>query len=125
MRREIVDNDEKLNFIDEKEEDRTIEGLKKDYSDKIKNLEEAISIYMSENDLKILKTEFPDKWKYLNKRLAYPYEYFLSTNDYQKPVNKLKTKDIFIKLNKNGPSNEERTNKRKYFETLIIKFEKI
>ena len=28
--------------------------------------------YMRENDLKILKTEFPDKWKYLTKKLAYP-----------------------------------------------------
>ena len=29
---------------------------------------------MGEHDLKTLKTEFPDKWKYLTKKLAYPYE---------------------------------------------------
>ena len=40
---------------------------------------------MGENDLKILKTEYPDKWKYLTKNLAYPYEYFNSIDDYQKP----------------------------------------
>ena len=26
------------------------------------------------DDFKILKKEFPDKWQYLNKKLAYPYE---------------------------------------------------
>ena len=41
---------------------------------------------MGENDHKNLKTGFPDKWKLLTKKLAYPYEYFNSINDYQKPV---------------------------------------
>ena len=54
-------------------------------------LEEALLNYMGENDLKILKTEFPDKWKYLTTKLAYPYEYFNSIDDDQKPVNILKT----------------------------------
>ena len=49
---------------------------------------------MSENVLKTLKTEFPDKWKYLNKKTAYPYEYFNSIDDYQKPVNNLNEKKI-------------------------------
>ena len=31
---------------------------------------------MGENDLKFLKTEFPDSWKYLTKNLGYPYEHF-------------------------------------------------
>ena len=44
---------------------------------------------MSENDLKILKTELPDKWKDLNRNLAYLYECFISLDDYQKPVNSL------------------------------------
>ena len=29
---------------------------------------------MGENDLKILKTGFLDTWKYLTKKLAYPFE---------------------------------------------------
>ena len=29
---------------------------------------------MGKNYLELLKTEFPDKWKYLTKKLAYPYE---------------------------------------------------
>ena len=56
---------------------------------------------LDENDFKILKKEFPDKWQYLNKKLAYPYQYFNSIDDYQKPVDNLKKEDFFSKL-KNG-----------------------
>ena len=70
-----VDNDEILNIVNEiGGEDRTIEELKKDYPDKINKLEEALKSYMPENDLKFLKTELPDKWNYLNKKIAYPYQ---------------------------------------------------
>ena len=51
-----------------------------------------------EHDFKILKKEFPDKWQYLNKKLAYPYEYFNSIEDYQKYVDKLKKEDFFSNL---------------------------
>ena len=67
---------------------------------------------MGENDLKILKTEFPDnKWKYLTKKVAYPYEYFNSIDDYRKPVGNLKSEDSFSKLKNKCPSDEriERT----------------
>ena len=56
---------------------------------------------MGENDLKILKTAFTDKWKCLTKKLAYPYEYFNSIDDYEKPVVNLKKEDFFSKLKKN------------------------
>ena len=62
---------------------------------------------MGETDLKILKKEFPDKWKYLTKKLAYPYEYFNSIDDYQKPVNNLKKEHFFSKLKNKYPGNEE------------------
>ena len=72
LKNEIVDNDEILNIVDEiVEDDKTIKDLKKHYPDKVKNLEEALLNYMGENDLKILKTGVPDKWKYLTKKLAY------------------------------------------------------
>ena len=59
---EVVDNDEILKIFDEIiEEDRTFEDLKKHYPGEIKNLEECLLDYMGENDLKILKTGFPDK----------------------------------------------------------------
>ena len=62
---------------------------------------------MGENDLKLLKTGFPDKWKYLTEKLAYPYEYFNSIDDYQKPVDNLKKEDIFSKLKNGYPDDEE------------------
>ena len=53
---------------------------------------------LDEDDFKILKKEFPDKWQYLNKKLAYPYEYFNSIDDYKKPVDKLEKEDFFSRL---------------------------
>ena len=62
---------------------------------------------LDEGDFKILKKEFPDKWQFLNKKLAYPYEYFNSINDYQKPVNNLKKEDFFSKLKNDYPDDDE------------------
>ena len=61
---------------------------------------------MGENYLKNLKTGFPDKWKYLTKKLANPYEYFISIDDYQKPVDNL-NEDFFSKLKNGYPDDEE------------------
>ena len=110
---EIVDNDEVLDIVSKieenytEEDDRTIKNLKKYYPEEIEYLEEALLNYMGENDLKILKTGFPDKWKYLTKKLAYPYEYFNSIDDYQKPVNNLKKEHFFSKLKNKCPDDEE------------------
>ena len=67
---------------------------------------------LDEDDFKILKKEFPAKWHYLNKKLAYPYEYFNSIEDYQKTVDNLKKEDFFSKLKNDYPDDEEieRTN---------------
>ena len=62
---------------------------------------------MGENDLKFLKTGFPDKWKYLTKKLVYPHEYFNSIDDYQKPVDNLKKEDFFNKLKNGYPDDKE------------------
>ena len=116
---EIVNNDEILDIVSKIEEnyteeilnldedDRTIKNLKKYYPEEIENLEEALLDYIGENDLKILKTGFPDKWKYLTKKLAYPYEFFNSIDDYQKPVNDLKKEQFFSKLKNKCPDDEE------------------
>ena len=58
------------------------------------------------DDFKILK-EFPDKWQYLNKKLAYPYQYFNNIDDYRKPVNNLKKEDFSSKLNNKCPDDDE------------------
>ena len=108
LKKEIVDNDYILNFVtDIWEYDRTIEDLKKDYPDKIKNLEGALLDYMGENDLKILQDEFGDKWIFLTKKLVHPYEFFDSINDYQKPVTDLRKEDFFSKLKHKCPKDEE------------------
>ena len=60
--------------------------FEKDFPEVITNLEEALLKYIVAKDLYFLKTEFPDnRWKYLAEKLAYPYEYFNSLVDYQKP----------------------------------------
>ena len=116
---EIVDNDEILDIVSKieenytedilnlEEDDRTIKNLKKFYPEEIENLEKALLNYMGENDLKILKRGFPDKWKYLTKKLAYSYEYFNCIDDYQKSVNNLKKEHFFSKLKNKCPDNEE------------------
>ena len=87
MKREVVGNFYILIIVtDIGEYNRTIKGLKKDYPDKIIKLEEALLNYIGENHLEILKTGFPDKWKFLTRNLAYPYEFFNSSEDYQKHV---------------------------------------
>ena len=113
---EVFDDDEILDIVSKieknyseeifnlEEDDRTIKNLKKYYPEEIENLEEALLNYLGE---KILKTGFPDKWKYLTKKLAYPYEYFNSIDDYKKPVNNLKKENFFSKLKNKCPDDEE------------------
>ena len=106
LKDENVENDEIVNTVNEiGEQDRTIEDLKKQYPDKIIKLEEALLNYKGNIDLKNLKTEFPDnRWKYLTKKLAYPYEEFNSLDDSQKPVDNLKK----VNLKNKYPSAEEK-----------------
>ena len=58
----IVNEIEKI--LRKNENNRSIEILQIDYPNEIEKLEEALLNQMGENDLKFLKTEFPDKWKY-------------------------------------------------------------
>ena len=130
---EIFDNYEILDIVNKieenyteeilnlEEDDKTIKNLKKYYPEEIEILEEALLNYMGENDLKILKTGFPDKWKYLTKKLAYPYEYFNSIDDYQKPVKNLKKEHFFSKLKNKCPDDEEIERTMDIIERFIIK----
>ena len=59
------------------------------------------------DDFRILKKEFPDKWRFLNKKLAYPYQNFNSIDNYKKPVDKLKKEDFFSKLKNECPDDEK------------------
>ena len=79
---------------------------------------------MGENDLKILKTGFPDKWKHLTKNLAYPYEFFNCIEDYQKLVDNLKKEDFFSILKNKGPDDEEIERTKEIIKKMIFKMEK-
>ena len=122
LKEEIVDNDEILNFVNEiEEDDRTIEDFKKDYPNEIKNSGEALLNHMGDNDLKLLKTGFPDKWEYLNKKLAYQYEFFNFIEDNQRSVHNLKKADVFSKLKTDYPSDEEMERTKEIFERFTFK----
>ena len=62
---------------------------------------------LDQDDFKILKKEFPDKWQYLNKKLADPYHIFNSIGDYQKSVDNLKKEDFFSNLKNKCPDDDE------------------
>ena len=67
-----------------------------------------------------MNTEFPDKWKYITKKLVYPNEYFNCIEDYQKPVDNLKKEDFFSKLKNNYPSDEEKERTKENIERSNI-----
>ena len=68
-----------------------------------------------------MKKEFPDKWDYILKKLAYPIEYIEGLDDYQKPVRTLTKEDIFSWLKKACPTDDKlaRTNEN----TIFLNFE--
>ena len=76
---------------------------------------------LNEDDFKILKKEFPDKWQDFKKKLAYPYEYFNSIDDYKKPVHNLKKEDFFSKLKNKYPDDEEIQRTKEIIEIFNIK----
>ena len=120
MEKEIVGKDEFLIFVNEVgEKDRTIEDLRKDCPDEIEKLKQLVKNNMSENDLKIFKTELPDKCKFFSKKLTYPFEYFNSIDDYQKPVEILKKEDFLSKLKNINPSDEEMERLKKLLKNLL------
>ena len=128
LKKEVIGDDNILNIINELENiidktkrNQSISTLKKKYPVKINELEEALLEYMGENDPKILKKGFPDKWKYLSKKLVYPYEYFNSIEDYNKPVDNLENKDFFSKLKNKRPDDSEIDRTREIIKKFNIK----
>ena len=125
----IVDNDEILNIVNEIKmliteglyKIDSIKVLKKDYPDKIEKSEETLLNYIDENDVKYFKTEFPEKWNYLTKNLAYPYEFFNCIEDYRKPVDNLKNEDFFSKLKTVYPSDRKTERTKEIIELFNIK----
>ena len=80
---------------------------------------------MGENDLKKLKTKFPDnKWKYLTKNLACPSDYFNWIVDYRKAVNALRKENFFSNLKKKCPSDGEIERTKNFLKNSILKMGK-
>ena len=126
--KKLVGDDIMLNIVNEiekkvckDENKRTIDDLKVDIPAEIEKSEEALINYMGESNLKTLKKEFPDKWKNLTKKVAYPYEYFNCLGDYQKPVNDLKREDFISKLKKKSPSYEEMERTKQFVRKVKIR----
>ena len=67
-----------------------------------------------------MKKEFPDKWQFLNKKLAYPYEYFNKIDDYEKPVDNSK-KNFFTKIKNKCPDDDEIERIKKFIKIFDIK----
>ena len=84
-------------------------------------MDEALLNYMGEYDLKVLKTRFLHNWKFLTKKWAYPYECFISIDEYQKPVDKFKKEDFFSKLKNDYPSDEEVERTKDFIKRFKIK----
>ena len=126
---DIVDNDDIKNIVNEikllikknRDKNVSIKDIKKDYPDKIKEREETLLNYMGENDLKPLTTEFPDRWKNLPKKLAYPYEFLKCIEDYQKPVDNLKKEDFFSKSKNKCLDDEEKKRTKQFIKVINFK----
>ena len=76
---------------------------------------------LDEDDFKILKKEFPGNWQYLNKKLAYPYKYFNTIDDYKGSVNNLKKEGFFSKLKNKCPEDDEIERTREIIKLFDIK----
>ena len=72
------------------------------------------------DDFVILKKEFADKWQYLNKELAYPYDYFNNIDEYKKPVDILKKEDFFSKLKNKCLEDDEITRTKEIIKVFDI-----
>ena len=60
-----------------------------------KGLDELVKT-LHKDDFVILQKTFPDRWEYLNKKLANPFEYLYSIDVSKKPANKLRTKTYSV-----------------------------
>ena len=62
---------------------------------------------LDEDDFKILKKNFQINSIISIKKIAYPYEFFNSIDDYKKPVKNSEKEDFFSKLKNDYPDDEE------------------
>ena len=70
------------------------------------SLDESVE-NLNNDDFISLKKESPDKWEFLNEKLAYPNEFFDNIDDYQKPVNDLKKEALYSNVRNFFPDDSE------------------
>ena len=73
------------------------------------------------DELSLLKREFPSNSELLNKKLAYPYDYFKSLDDYSLPITNLVKGDYFRKLKNGYPQDSEIQRTNEIIDTFMIK----
>ena len=73
------------------------------------------------DELTLLKKEFSDNWGLLSKKLAYPYEYFKSLDDYDLSVTILVREDYFSRLKNGYPEDSEIQRTNGIIDTFKIK----
>ena len=70
---------------------------------------------------KFWNKKFPDKWQFLNKKLAYLYQFFNSFDECKKPFNTLKKEDFFRNLKTKCPEDDEIERTKKIKKLFDIK----
>ena len=90
------------------------------YRNLSRNLDSVVKT-LDNDDFNFLKTECPDKSHYLNKKLAYLFEFFNSYDDYQKPVSDIKKEDFFSKIKNKFPDDKEIERTKEISQILDIK----
>ena len=68
-----------------------------------------------------MKTEFPEKSKNLTKKIANPYNFFNSFENYQKPIDNLKKEYFLSKLKNDYPNVKEIEQTKEILKSFIIK----
>ena len=71
-------------------------------------------------DIKLLKNELPEKWKLLNKKLAYAYDKFEKVEAYGLGITSLR-KHYFSKLKNDYPDHKEIERAYDFINSLNIK----
>ena len=76
--------------------------------------------------MKILQKEFPinEERELLDRKLAYPYEYFKSFEEYEVPFDKIDKKDYYSRLTNGYPNEAEIERKNKLIDIFKIKISK-
>ena len=74
---------------------------------------EKLTESLNDNDYFHLKKHFPNHWMLLKNKLAYPYEFYKTLEDYEKPIEELLNagKEAYFKKSKNKIHDQDETDR--------------